>query len=267
MTILVTGATGNIGRLVVDHLLAAGAKRVRALTNNPKRAALPAEVEVVEGYLGRLETMPAALDGVERMYLAPAPPTVHDVVALVKQAGVRRIVDLSGEEGSWWHSVAEAVERSALEWTHLWPGEFMENCLIWAEQIRTTGIVCDAYPSSANAPIAMCDIAAVAATVLLEDGHLAQAYSLTGPETITRAEQVRLIGEALGKQIPFVELTCEQAVEKLSSIMGGYAEWYLSGKAQLVDHPQTPVPTVEAITGHPATTFAQWAVEHAAEFR
>ncbi len=98
MTILVTGATGNVGRLVVDHLLAAGAQ-VRALTNNPKKAALPAEVEVVEGYLGRVETLPAALAGVERMYLAPLPGTVREVVRLAKDAGVQHIVDLSSSNG------------------------------------------------------------------------------------------------------------------------------------------------------------------------
>ena len=98
MTILVTGATGNVGRLVVDCLLAAGAKQIRALTNNPKKAALPAEVEVVEGYLGRLETLPAALEGVERMYLAPLPKTVRNIVRLAKEAGVRRIVDLSSSD-------------------------------------------------------------------------------------------------------------------------------------------------------------------------
>ena len=75
MTILVTGATGNVGRLVVDRLLAMGATGVRALTNDPEKAALPAEVEVVEGYIGRPQTVPAALGGVERMYLAPLPET------------------------------------------------------------------------------------------------------------------------------------------------------------------------------------------------
>jgi uncharacterized protein YbjT (DUF2867 family) len=266
MTILVTGATGSVGRLVVDHLLAAGA-RVRALTNNPKKAALPAEVEVVEGYLGRPETLPAALEGIERMYLAPLPETVHDVVALAKRAGIGRIVDLSGEKGSWWYPVVEAVEASGIEWTHLWAGEFMTNSLIWADQIRRTEIVRDAYPNAANAPIDPGDIAAVAATVLLEEDHVGKAYELTGPEMLTRAEMVRLIGQALGRKIPFVELTHEQIVEELSPIMGEYAEWYVNGMAQLVDHPQAPVPTVAEITGRPATTFAQWAVRHAAAFR
>jgi uncharacterized protein YbjT (DUF2867 family) len=267
MTILVTGATGNVGRLVVDHLLAAGAKRVRALTNNPTKAALPPEVEVAQGYLGRPETLPAALAGVERMYLAPLPETAREVAQLAKAAGVRRIVALAGPQGSWWHAVEEAVEETGIAWTHLEPGEFMTNTLIWAEQIRTTGVVRDGYPSAANAPIDLGDIAAVAAVALLEDGHAGKAYELTGPETLSRSEMVRLIGAALGRDIPYVELAHEQAIEQLTPLMGEYARWYVDGLAELAQHPQRAVPTVAAIAGRPATTFAQWAIRHAAKFR
>ena len=267
MPILVTGATGNIGRLVVDQLLQAGHRDIRALTANPAKAQLSAEVEVIEGYLGRLETMPAALVGVDRMYLAPLPQTVLAVVGLAKEAGVERIVDVSGPPESWWGNVAAAVEQSGVAWTHLEPGEFMTNAVDWAEQIRATGIVRDAYPSSANAPIALEDIAAVAATVLLEDGHVGKAYELTGPETISRAEMVRCIGRALGRDIPYVELTHEEAVEQRTTGMGEYASWYVEGMAQLAEHPQRPVPTVQEITGRTGTTFAEWAVLHTEEFR
>lgn len=267
MTILVTGATSSVGRLVVDHLLAAGATNVRALTKNPTKAALPAGVEVVEGYIGKPATLPPALDGVERMYLAPLTETVREVAAMAKAAGVRQIVDLAGPEGSWWHSIEVAVEESGVAWTHLDAGEFMENATIWAEQIRTTGMVRDAYREAANAPIAMDDIAAVAATVLLEDGHLGRAYELTGPETLNRASLVCRIGTALGREIPFVEVSHEQAVELLTPSMGEFAEWYVSGRGELVEHPQAAVPTVAKVTGRPATTFAEWAVRNADQFR
>jgi uncharacterized protein YbjT (DUF2867 family) len=267
MRILVTGATGNVGRLVVDHLLSAGATEVRALTASPEKAALPAGVEVVKGYLGRLDTMSAALEGVDRMYLAPLPRTVREVVALARQADVQQIVDLAGAKGSLWHAVEEAVEESGVAWTHLDAGEFMTNSTIWAEQIRSTGMVRDAYPTAADAPIALEDIAAVAATVLLEDGHAGKAYELTGPETLTRAELVRTIGQALGRDIPFVELTREEAVEQLSKVIGEYAASYLDRMAQLTGHPQRAVPTVEELTGRPGTTFAEWAVKHADSFR
>jgi uncharacterized protein YbjT (DUF2867 family) len=267
MRILVTGATGNVGRLVVDNLLAAGATEVRALTVSPAKAALPAGVEVVKGYLGRLETMPAALEGVDRMYLAPLRDTVREVMALARRAGVQQVVDLAGAEGSLWHDIEEAVEESGIPWTHLDAGEFMTNTTIWAEQIRSTGEVRDAYPTAAGAPIALEDIAAVAATVLLEDGHIGKAYELTGPQTLTRAQLVHTIGQVLGRDVPFVELTCDQAVEQLSKVIGDHAAWYLGRMADLVDNPQRAVSTVEGLTGRPGTTFADWAAEHIEIFR
>jgi len=134
MKILVTGATGNIGRKLVDHLLAKGASDVRALTNDPDRAPLPAGVDVVKGYLREVETVPAALEGVDRMYLAPTPDTVGEVVALERRAGVRHIVDLSGEPDSWWGNVAAAVEACGIGWTHLWPWDFMESTTLWSSR-------------------------------------------------------------------------------------------------------------------------------------
>src|SRR5689334_182471 len=108
MAILVTGATGNVGRLVVDELLALGATGIRALTVDPARAALPPQIEVVRGYLGRPETVAPALDGVDRMYLAPLLGTVERVTRLAAEAGVRHIVDLAGGENTDWRPIEVA---------------------------------------------------------------------------------------------------------------------------------------------------------------
>jgi uncharacterized protein YbjT (DUF2867 family) len=277
MPMLVTGATGNVGRLVVDHLLANGATRVRALTNNPERAQLPAEVDVVQGYLGRLESMAAALEDVEQLYLAPLPRTVREVMVLAKQAGVQRIVDLSssdadneaaGDPSGWYYyAVEKAVEDSGIAWTHLRPGEFMTNSLGWAEQIRTTGVVRAAYANAATAVIDLDDIAAVAARVLLEDGHVGQKYTLTGPEAVKRIDLVRQIGASIGRDLRFEELTYAEAIKELEPSMGEYAAWYLDGMDALVDHPQPVSPWVERITRRPGTTFATWAAKNADAFR
>lgn len=269
MKILVTGATGNIGRKVVDHLLALGARDVRALTNNPGKAALPGGVEVAEGNLRRTGTVSAAFEGVDRMYLAPAPDTVAEVLALARAAGVRHVVDLSGEPESWWGAVTTAVEASGLAWTHLWPGDFMENTAIWAEQIRETGAVREPYPDATSAPIAMTDIAAVAATALTEpiEEHAGKAYSLAGPEALSRSELLRLLGEALGEEIPFVKVSDEEAVEALTPSMGENAGWYVRNVlAMFAGAPGTASTAVEEITGRPATTFARWAAEHTGDF-
>ncbi len=276
MTILVTGATGNVGRLVVDHLVANGAQHVRALTNNPAKAALPAEVEVVQGYLGRLETLPDALAGVERLYLAPLPRTVREVLAMAKQAGVQRVVALSssdadneaaGDPNTWhYYAVERAVEDSGMPWTHLRPGEFMTNTFMWADQIRTTGVVRAAYANAATAVIDLDDIAAVAARVILDDGHYGQRYLLAGPEAVKRVDLVREIGRAIGRDLRYEELSYEEALKELESTMGEYAAWYLDGMNSLVDHPQPVSPWFERITASRGTSFAEWARRNASTF-
>jgi uncharacterized protein YbjT (DUF2867 family) len=267
MKILVTGATGNVGRLVVDELLALGATDVRALTTNPAKAALPPGVEVVRGFLGRPATLPAAFEGVDRMYLAPLVETAAEACRLAAEAGVRHIVDLAGAKGEHWQAVEDGVEASGVPWTHLEAGEFMANASLWAPQIIAGDVVRDTCGDAANAPIAMEDIAAVAARILIDGGHRGVAYELTGPQSLTRRERVRLIGAALGRELTYVDLPYGEAVAQLEPAMGEFAAWYIDGLAQLAEHPQLATPTVADIIGRPGMTFAQWARRHIATFR
>jgi uncharacterized protein YbjT (DUF2867 family) len=267
MKILVTGATGNIGRMVVDHLLARGADDVRALTTNPARARLPDGVEVAVGYLREPDTLPEAFAGVDRMYLAPVLETVTEVVRLAREAGVRHIVDLSGDETTDWQPIAQAVEASGLAWTHLYAGEFVENTTVWADQVRTASEVREPYADAANAPVAMDDIARVAAAVLLGDGHEGRVHTLTGPETMTRAERARRLGVVLGREVRFARVPLDEAAAVLEPAMGEYARWYLEGFGTMVDSPQVATTTVADVTGEPATTFEQWAAANADAFR
>ncbi|WP_316573979.1 SDR family oxidoreductase [Nocardia canadensis] len=269
MTILVTGATANIGRKVVDHLLAAGHTDVRALTTNPHKAALPAGVQVVEGYLRRPETLPAAFEGVQRMYLAPTPDNAAEVLALARAAGIEHVVDLSGEPESWWGTVCTAVEDSGLAWTHLWPADFMENTLTWSQQIRDTATIREPYPDAATAPIAMDDIAAVAATALLSDSHRGRAYPLAGPEVLTRTALVAHLAAALDRDLTFRQSTREETITALTPTMGDNTIWYVDNvlTGYTPDPTTLPLTSVPDITGRPATTFAQWATTNAPRFR
>ncbi|MGV9612305.1 NmrA family NAD(P)-binding protein [Nocardia xishanensis] len=267
MRILVTGATGNIGRMVVDHLLAGGATDVRALSNRPELAGFPAGVEVAHGYLRRLSSLPAAFEGVDRMYLAPVLETVNEVVELAKAAGIRHIVDLSGDASTDWQPIAKAVEGSGLDWTHLYAGEFSENAAGWAGQIKGSDEIRDPYPDAANAPITMDDIARVAAKVLLAEGHAGNTYELTGPETLTRAEKIHAIGAAIGRDLAVVRIPRDEAIRMFEPEMGPYAQWYVDGIASMVQHPQQATTTIADVTGAPATTFAQWARDNVELFR
>jgi len=259
MKILVTGATGGVGRLVVDELLALGATDVRALTVNPTRAGLPDGVEAVKGFLGRPASLPAALAGVDRMYLAPLVETNAEVCRLAAAAGVRRIVDMAGAKGDHWQAIEDGVEACGVPFVHLEPGEFMHNTEMWAPQIRAGDVVRDGYGSAASALIALEDIAAVAARCLLEEGHEGQSYELTGPESLTRRDRVEQIGAALGRDLTYVDLPHDDLVAELEKVMGEHGAWYADGLRMLADHPQAAVPTVADLTGRPGTTFAEWA--------
>lgn len=265
MTILVTGATGNIGRRVVDELITAGATDIRALTTNPTRAALPAEVTAVTGYLGDPETLPAALEGVAAMYLAPFPPTLDATLDLARRAGVGYVVALSG--GAHWQEHADAVAASGLPHTQLGPGEFLENFALWSEPIRANGTVREPYPDVVEAPVSMDDIARVAARLLVADDptHHGVMYELTGPQALTRAQIAEQIGVGAGVPVRFEPCSRAEAEAALEPVMGDQTTWYLDLMADA--QPQQANNVVEHLTGTPAMSVAQWAARNADLFR
>jgi uncharacterized protein YbjT (DUF2867 family) len=291
MTILVTGATGFVGRHVVAQLAEAG-ERVRAMTRNPTRnpsaARFPDGVEVVGGDLLDPPSVAAALAGADRMYLFPEPRTAAEVVGLAREAGVERIVTLSsgavgaGLDTDYQLPVEQAVERSGCAWTHLRPGEFASNTLrLWGEWIRTERVVYHHAPDWRGLPTHEADIAAVGVAALLGDGHHGRAYDLTGPERMSARQQVAVIAEALGEEVRLVEVSQEKARDLLLAL-GGWAadnanfitgfESYSPGHmpemtAEEWDAAIVPLPTVEEVTGRPPRTFARWAREHVADFR
>ncbi|MEV4217119.1 NAD(P)H-binding protein [Nonomuraea sp. NPDC049725] len=285
MRVLVTGATGNVGRQVTAGLIQAGVE-VRALTRDPARAELPG-AEVVQGDLTKPETVP--FDGVDRMFLFPEPSTAKEIVERAERAGVRRIVVLSsgavtgGFDTTFHPLVEQAVEDSGLEWTHLRPGEFAANKLaLWGPSIRAERLVRDANPDAAWFPVHERDVADVALKALLEEGHHGKAYDINGPELISLRDQVRAIADALGEEVGFEEVSPEEARE-IYLRMGGFAAEaadFLLGFTDYDGNPADPadsqdfdpsslgpLPTAQSVTGKPPRTFAQWARDRVEDFR
>lgn len=272
MKVLVTGATGTVGRQVVLQLLQKGAS-VRALTRNPHKAQFPDGVEVVTGDLTQPDTLRSAFDGVTGLHLinfggddyAPL-QTGAEIVALAQRAGVRRVTMLRGGEIG---PVEQAVMDSPLEWTHLMPVEFMSNLLEWADSIRAEGVVREAFAGRLSAIVHEADIGAVAAAALLEEGHAGKAYPITGPEALTPPQMLAIISEAIGRPLRFIELTVAQARDRWRE--AGFPEEvidyfvWMYGSTPEIGY--TVAPTVQAVTGHPARSLAQWAAEHADRFQ
>jgi uncharacterized protein YbjT (DUF2867 family) len=285
MTVLVTGASGQVGRQVVAALVAAGVP-VRAMTRRPEAFAADG-VEVARGDL--LEPASLPLSGVRALFLIPEPRTPGAVVAAAVAAGVGRIVTLSsgavtsGLDTDFHLPVERAVEASGREWTHLRPGEFAGNTLrLWGPSIRAERVVRWHNPDWRGLPIHEADIAAVGVRALLDGGHHGRAYDLTGPERISAREQVRAISAALGEEVRFETVTAAESREILirqggwaaasADFLTGFAAY--SPAAEIPAHSVedwdamlTPLPAVEKITGTAARTYASWAVDHAADFR
>ncbi|MBP1080224.1 MULTISPECIES: SDR family oxidoreductase [Bacillus] len=186
MTILVTGATGTVGRHVVDQLVNKGEK-IRAVSRNPAKANLPKRVEVVEGDLTVPESLQAPFQGITALYLilssdnAASPlQTNPKVIELAGKARVKRVTVLMDYEGN---PIEQVLKDSGMEWTLLKPVEFMANVLAdWLESIRSEGVVREPFGDVLSARVHEADIAAVAVETLIKDGHHGKSYFLTGPQ-------------------------------------------------------------------------------------
>jgi uncharacterized protein YbjT (DUF2867 family) len=281
MTILVTGATGNVGRNVVELLLAAGAP-VRATSRNPKTAELPAGVDVRAGDLDDPGSFGDALSGVEKLFLFPNPSGVAGFLHLARACGVKHVVLLSsaavsepggtaGPIGLMHLSVERAVEDSGLARTVLRPGAFASNVLQWAPAVREGGEVRVPYAESTVSPIHERDIAAVAVQALLTDGHEGATYELTGPESMTQRRQVELIAAAIGRPVTVVDLVGDAARAQLEDQYGafgvpGLVDSVLGTYRASVGTAAPVTDTVARVTGRPPTAFADWALEHRTAF-
>ncbi|MFF4198697.1 SDR family oxidoreductase [Nonomuraea sp. NPDC001831] len=273
--ILVTGATGNVGRHLVDLLLGAG-EQVRAISRNPERAGLPDGVEVVRADLSQPEDLRAALRGADRAFLLPAAGQVDGFVREAARAGLGHVVLLSalavtmkqaGVLGSAHAEYERAVAGSGLPWTFLRPGAFMANDLRWAPGVKNGGVVRAPFAEAATAPIDERDIAAVAARTLLDDGHAGKAYELSGPASLTTAERVRILGEVLGRDLRLEELSPEQAREQLiPQVPAPVVDSMLTLFASFVGRAADVSPVVRELTGGAPHTYADWAARNAAAF-
>jgi uncharacterized protein YbjT (DUF2867 family) len=280
--ILVTGATGRVGGALVAELLDAG-RPVRALTRRPETAELPAGVEVVAGDFTAPESLDAALQGVGAVFLVwTAPPATAPAVIDRIASHARRVVLLSSphrtphpffQQPNPMARLHAEIERlvagTGIPSTILRPGMFASNTsLWWASAIRDRGVVRWPYGAAETAPIDERDIAAVAARALYEDGHAGRDYVLTGPESLSQADQVSAIGAALGRQIRFQELSPEEFRREMAGRWpAAIVDMLLDAWRATLGHTAFVTSTVADIVGSSARTFRQWAADHADAFR
>jgi uncharacterized protein YbjT (DUF2867 family) len=278
--ILVTGATGNVGREVVKLLLAGGEK-VAAVTRNPSAAVLPGDAQVIGGDPSRPATLAPALSGVEAVFLSPRAVGngAAELLARVAEQGAQRVTVISAvtvEDGSGHRRFADAfkavedvVKASDLEWTILRCADFAANTVVWAPQIRATGVVRGAYGNAATSTIDERDVAAVATRALVNRRHGERCYVLTGPQSLTQRDKVHSIGAALGRSLSWEEISPLQVRQAMiaQQLPDEVPDRLLGYLADRIEQPGPSSTAVEEILDRPARTFAEWADEHAEAFR
>ena len=284
--VLVIGATGRVGRLVVDELLRAHVT-VRALTRRPDQAALPADAELVVGDLTAPASLDVPLDGVRAVFLVWTAPiaTASDVIARLATSTsgeTRRIVQLSSphqtphpffQQPNPLRGVHAELERLLAAATRdlviLRPGMFASNALNWwAPQIKNGDVVRWPYGAAETAPVDERDLAAVAARALLDDRHVGGDYVLTGPESLSQAAQVHAIGNAIGRPLRFEELSPDEfRRETAATWPDAVTEMLLGAWHATLGHRAYVTSAIEEIVGSPARTYSQWAADNAALFR
>ena len=273
LRVLVTGATGTVGRRVVADLLEGGHK-VRALTRDPSRASLPDGVEVVTGDLTDPGSLDGVFDGIDAAHLfavdaqAVADPQecAEGILRHAAEAGVRRVTVLDGVG-----TVPLGAVATAAGGTVIAPVEFMAHALWWAEALHA-GIVREPFASSRSTVVHEADIAAVIAAVLTaSDGsvHAGRTITVTGPEALSVHERVAILAGVIGRPLRVEEPTRDEAVAQWRSwgldedVVAQFLAWASDPPASAV----IPVDTVERVTGRPGRTFREWASEHVDAFR
>ena len=284
--ILVTGATGLSGGLLV-RLLSARGIPVRALVRNPARAealsSLP-NVEIVVGDMAHPDTLSGPLRGVDRaMLISSSDATMLEVqsnfIDTAKAAGVQHVVKLSGimpEVDSPFRfarmhgEIEQKLERSGIAYTHLRAGEFMHSYFRQVPAIVAKGALFLPMEDARIASIDVPDIAEAAVVVLTTAGHEGKIYPLTGPEALTMTEVAGKLSTATGKAISYVNVPPDQA--RQTQLDAGMPQYRADALAELFAERRKGKearvwPTIETIIGRRATSFDEFAARYAAIFR
>ncbi|MFB7272886.1 SDR family oxidoreductase [Streptomyces sp. NPDC056244] len=280
--ITVTGATGNIGRTLVELLAEAG-EEVVAVSRRPRPAHRAAGVRWAQADIGDAKSVRPALTGARALFILLAgelnsrgeSPNVLLDTAI--DAGIERVVLVSSQVSATrpealsharLREFEAAVRASGQSFTILRPGGFASNAFAWAETVRTERTVFAPFGDVALPVIDPADIAAVAAAVLREDGHAGRAYELTGPELISPRQQAAAISEALGEKVTFVELSREQAHARMAQFM---PEQIVTSTLDVLGVPlpaeQKISPDVATVLHRPPRPFAEWAARNLPAFR
>ncbi len=275
LKVLVTGATGNTGSLLVPMLLSRDVE-VRVFVRDEKKAESlkNSGAEIVPGDLDQPDTIIPAVKGVDKIYLLTwNGPTqfrhVENVINAVKASGENPHIirhSMWGSENSriikQGLQAEQLIKSSGLPWTMLKPTFFMQNLMMAAPTMSSDGKIYWDMNEGKLAMIDVRDIAESALAAITGEGHENRSYILTGPEAISFNNIASIFSGIIGKEINYINVPGEVATQAMVSM--GIPEWIAGGYAELSegfskDFAGRAERNVELLTGHPARSFEQFA--------
>jgi len=282
--ILITGASGNVGKTVLQAVAKSGAQHRAMYRSAAEAAKASAGTETVVADFAKPETLGAALKNVDSVYLvcSPIPELVQlesNMIDACAGAGVKHVVqnsalgagDYDQSFPSWHRKVEEKLKGTRLSWTILRPNSFHQNVVaFFAPTIRTQGVFYNSMRDAKNSFLDVRDIAAVAAKSLAAGEHAGKIYELNGPEAINYAELAKKISKVAGREVKYVDLPMD--AQKKAMLDQGMPEWlttalldlqqyYVNGKGGETDG------LLQKLLGRAPITMAEFLKENAVEFR
>ena len=261
------GATGNVGSHVVSGLSDLGVP-VRAVSRRPR--SWPRGVEGVVRDPQVPHALDDALDDVEGVFMMSGYAAEAGLLDSLDAAHVVLLSASSAELGEGGNAMGamhldseRAVAASGSSWTFLRPCSLQSNVLRWRDQLDEGDVVRAPFAEVAPAMIDPADIAAVATLALTASGHESQIYRLSGPSALTPADQVALVGAALGRQLTFEPITDDEARRQMGDPYGDAAVEIFR------DHPELETevqPTVERLLKRPPGPLSAWLADHLPRF-
>ncbi len=282
--ILITGASGNVGKTVLQEVAKSGAQHRAMYRSAAEAAKASAGTETVVADFAKPETLGAALKNVNSVYLvcSPIPELVQlesNMIDACVAAGVKHVVqnsalgagDYDKSFPSWHRKVEEKLKGARLSWTILRPNSFHQNVVaFFAPTIRTQAVFYNSMRDAKNSFLDVRDVAAVAAKSLAGGEHAGKIYELNGPEAINYTELAKKISKVAVREVKYVDIPMD--AQKKAMLDQGMPEWlttalldlqqyYRSGKGGETDG------LLQKLLGRAPITMDEFLKENAAEFR
>lgn len=281
MTILITGATGDVGARVVRKLIEREIRpRIFVRSEEKAQALFGQGAEIRVGDLAEPATIRSAMKGAHTLFLVNVGPEIPQrdeaAATIAREEGVRRIVKLSSLDvehglaiGAWHEKGEAAIRASGVTFTFIRPTGFMTNLLAWAHSIKTEGIVRSSTGNGGRPFIHSEDIASVSVAALLEQKYEGQILSITGPQTLSFGDAAEVIAQAIGKPLVYRPISDEEAGERYSRFSGSPEEtaahvalWRAIREGRLA----ATTDGVERVLGRTPISLHQWASENTHHF-